>query len=164
VVVVLALGIGGFVLFGGKKPVLVEVTSTPPGADVTLDGKALGQTPLQVSDPAPGAQVALAKTGFKPARAAFEPGQLRLAVVLEPLPPPPPQDPAPAATPEAAPEPKPEAKPEPAAEPKAEPVAAKPKPAAPKPAPKKAAPPPPKPAEKKTFDLFKHLEKQAGSN
>jgi len=170
-VAAVALAAGGLLLLGGRKTVVVRLDSAPPGAQVVLDGRALGATPLQVTDPGRGARAVVSKPGFKPADVAFKEGEGAILVKLEPLPPEP--APAPAlvtapAEPQAAPEAGGvERRGEGGAEPRAEGSGSEPRaeaPAKPRPAaaPKKAAPRPSKGDDKKGFDLFKHLEKQSG--
>ena len=138
---------GGLVLFGQKKPLVVRVESNPPGATLELNGRILGVTPLDLTDPAPGARLLLTRDGFKPAEGTLRAGQTSLSMSLESLPPPPPPEPEPAA---ATPPPEPERQ----AEPKAEARRPETRPAA---APKARAPA----KDEKRFDLYKHLEKQS---
>ncbi len=99
----LAGGIAGAVLAGlaavwfVRAPPL-EVHSEPPGAQVIMDGAAVGVTPLKLGGIARNAPhtVELNLRGMRTWRHAFVPGTLtaRLDVTLEPVPPPPAPPPA----------------------------------------------------------------------
>jgi outer membrane biosynthesis protein TonB len=155
---------------GAKRPQTVSLLSAPPGALVELDGRALGATPLQIVDPPAGARLRLTLAGHLPADAAIPPDARELRIDMTPEPPPqPPPQPAPeaSAAPPGTPASPTAATPEPAPEPKAPPAAA-PEPEKARPKGTKAAKPPkkkpPEPPKKKNFDLFKHLERQAGTH
>ncbi|MFL5346740.1 MAG: serine/threonine protein kinase [Hyalangium sp.] len=70
----------------------LEVSSEPPGAQVIMDGAAVGVTPLKLGGIARGAPhtVEMNLRGMRTWSHAFEPGTLatRLEVALEPVPPP----------------------------------------------------------------------------
>ena len=107
--------------------VLFHIESVPPGASVTLEGRVLGVTPLDIERPAgPGGrtllEVTLSKEGYLPmtATAGGSGGRVELFQTLQPAP-------APAAK---------EPTKEPTKEPSKEPVKVAPKEPAPKPAPK----------------------------
>ncbi|MBI5070748.1 MAG: PEGA domain-containing protein [Deltaproteobacteria bacterium] len=163
-----ALTAGAWFTLSGR-PRMVEVVTAPPGAQVRLGGRLLGNAPLRVAVPREGGSVVLSLEGFLPREAAFRPGEERLEVALQPVPPPPPPpppEPAPqerppevpagAAAVEAAP-PAAVPAPEPMPEKPAEPKAARPAKAKAKPARKAPAKPPPR----KGFDLFQHLQKES---
>jgi hypothetical protein len=167
--VVVALAVAGAVVVAGRKPAVLRLDSRPSGAQVSLEGRVLGATPLEVVAPKAGARVHLALSGYQETEVTLQAGESARLVALEPVPPPPPA-PDPGAVDAAAQvgaqsaevlseqgaasAPAPAARPEPAVGPKADAPPPKPKPKAkePKPAP---------PKDKKAFDLFKHLEEQS---
>jgi PEGA domain len=165
-VLVAALVLGGFALFGGRTPVVVRVESEPSDAPLELDGRVVGVTPIDLVDPAPGAHMRLSRAGFQPTESVLIAGQPVSRTTLQPLPPPVPEKqaaPAPptpdAASATPAPPPQPEApKPPPGAEATSGPRRPPARPAATPKAPGKA-PAPEK--EKRRFDLYKHLEQQS---
>jgi hypothetical protein len=166
----LALAVAGSALLGGQRSVVLRLDSSPSGALVNLDGRPLGLTPLEVQDPAPGARATLSREGYQPAEITLRTGEATRLVTLLPLTPTPPPaaeaapGPAEAPTPPPAePVAAPAARPEPEAAAKVEPPRAKPKAKAKeaKPAAPKDPPRPPAEKDKKSFDLFKHLEEQS---
>jgi serine/threonine protein kinase len=81
---VMAVGLGLAALtLRGPKP--LEIHSEPPGAQVRINGKILGATPLVVEDVAPDAlhTVELALVGWKPWRRSFAAGALTGKVEAE---------------------------------------------------------------------------------
>ncbi len=92
----------------------VAIQSTPPGAQVTLDGESRGKTPLEVKLPKPVQGVLKVElAGYVPQTRSLQPGEEQVAVSLQPVPPPV-VEPEPAPLPE----PTPVAEPEPAPKPK----------------------------------------------
>jgi len=160
---VTGLAAAAVALVGGKPPRIVHVATTPPGALLEVGGQAVGPTPIDLADPAPGAVARLTLAGFQPAERPLPSDRGALVVTLEPLPPPPPaaaEQAAPAAgeapSPPAAASEAPDAAAAPPA-PSTPPQARADRPGAP-------ATPPAKPAARpkpaKQFDVYKHLEKQ----
>lgn len=92
----------------------VAIQSTPPGAQVTLDGESRGHTPLEVKLPKPVQGVLKVElAGFVPQTRSLQPGDEQVSIALQPVPPPvvepeppPPPVPTPVAEPEPAPKPK----------------------------------------------------------
>jgi serine/threonine protein kinase len=140
------------------KPHAVQIHSSPEGAQVELDGKVLGVTPMSISAPAKGGALRLTKEGHQSLDLSLKPEDRSLQLRLEEMPkqelPKLEARPVAETTPSAAPieeEKTPALKSTPVAKPKANKLAV-PKAPAPKPASK----------GKEKFDLFKQLEKQGG--
>ena len=91
-VTVVLLGIGLFFGWRWYRPPL-EVRSNPPGAQVIIDGRSLGVTPLKLEGFARNVPhtVEMILLGMKPWTRNFEPGTLatQLDITLEPVKPPP---------------------------------------------------------------------------
>ena len=105
-VLVAAAGVVGFAgvsLMVRLRKGTLDITSTPPGAAITIDGKSTGRVAPAVLDELEGARtykVALEKDGFKPWTndVPLQRGQhLVVDAKLDPLPPPEPPPPEPAA-------------------------------------------------------------------
>lgn len=65
--------IGCATIFAGKGPVEIPTASTPPGAEVYLDGNRLGTTPVKVKVERKKAQtLVFKKSGFKDASCVLE--------------------------------------------------------------------------------------------
>ncbi|MBL0313403.1 MAG: serine/threonine protein kinase [Holophagaceae bacterium] len=79
------LGVGGYLLSQTKKPIRsVDIQSEPPGATVYLEGKSIGETPLNHVELKDGAsELKLELTGFEPKAYLIKPGETAVMVTLE---------------------------------------------------------------------------------
>jgi len=88
VLALLVLGVGGATAYHFRQqPSLLVVNSTPPGADVSLDGNYIGQTPLRTRVEKPwGRKIHLGMPGFQPEDRELGRGEARLDFALRSIP------------------------------------------------------------------------------
>ena len=70
----------------GNQPTQLQVSSTPDGADIEIDGNYVGNTPSTVGTVAGQHEISLKKSGFKPweRKISVTSGQVKVNATLEP--------------------------------------------------------------------------------